>query len=239
MGLFDKKTCDICGGKIGLLGNRKVDDGNMCKDCASLLSPLMTDRRRTTLADIREHLSYREENKKKVNALNITRSFGNSQKLLIDDNAGCFIVTSSSRWQNDNPDVILLSQVTGCIDEVRESRTELKTKDNEGKPISYNPPRYDVDYDFYITLDINSPWFNKLTMKVNGSRVEDRFSAAYKDASKQMAELKETLTAVRDRTFSENEAAAQPKSAVQCPCCGASTLPDHKGCCEFCGGAVK
>ena len=34
MGLFDKKVCDICGEKIGLLGNRKLDDGNLCKDCA-------------------------------------------------------------------------------------------------------------------------------------------------------------------------------------------------------------
>ena len=25
MGLFDKKNCDICGEKIGLLGNRKLD----------------------------------------------------------------------------------------------------------------------------------------------------------------------------------------------------------------------
>ena len=29
MGLFDKKYCDICGEKIGLLGNRKLDDGNL------------------------------------------------------------------------------------------------------------------------------------------------------------------------------------------------------------------
>ena len=34
MGLFDKKYCDICGEKIGLLGNRKLDDGNLCKECA-------------------------------------------------------------------------------------------------------------------------------------------------------------------------------------------------------------
>ena len=39
MGLFDKKYCDICGEKIGLLGNRKLEDGNLCKDCARKLSP--------------------------------------------------------------------------------------------------------------------------------------------------------------------------------------------------------
>ena len=41
MGLFDafkKKQCDICGGDIGLLGNKKLEDGNMCKNCAKKLS---------------------------------------------------------------------------------------------------------------------------------------------------------------------------------------------------------
>ena len=27
MGLFDTKYCDGCGGKIGMLGNRKLEDG--------------------------------------------------------------------------------------------------------------------------------------------------------------------------------------------------------------------
>ena len=39
MGLFEKKYCDVCGEKIGLLGNRKLEDGNLCKDCAKKLSP--------------------------------------------------------------------------------------------------------------------------------------------------------------------------------------------------------
>ena len=44
MGLFDKKYCDICGEKIGLLGNRKLEDGNLCKDCARKLSPFFSER---------------------------------------------------------------------------------------------------------------------------------------------------------------------------------------------------
>ncbi len=45
MGLFDKKYCSICGEKIGLLGNRKLEDGNLCKDCAKQLSPWFSERR--------------------------------------------------------------------------------------------------------------------------------------------------------------------------------------------------
>ena len=53
MGLFDKKNCDICGEKIGLLGNRKLDDGNLCKNCAAKLSPWFEERRHSTVDDIK------------------------------------------------------------------------------------------------------------------------------------------------------------------------------------------
>lgn len=33
MGLFDKKICDICGGKVGMLTFSKLEDGNICADC--------------------------------------------------------------------------------------------------------------------------------------------------------------------------------------------------------------
>lgn len=63
MGLFDKKNCDICGDKIGLLGNRKLDDGNLCKNCAAKLSPWFEERRHSTVEEIKRQLDYREENK--------------------------------------------------------------------------------------------------------------------------------------------------------------------------------
>lgn len=53
MGLFDKKYCDICGEKIGLLGNRKLSDGNLCKDCAAKLSPWFMDQVADCQMDIR------------------------------------------------------------------------------------------------------------------------------------------------------------------------------------------
>ena len=73
MGLFDKKICDICGEKIGLLGNRKLADGNLCKDCAKKLSPWFEERRHSTVEDIKRQLEYREKNKKAVMDFCITR----------------------------------------------------------------------------------------------------------------------------------------------------------------------
>ena len=72
MGLFDKKQCSICGKDIGLLGNRKLEDGNLCKDCAAKLSPWFSDRRHSTVAEIRRQLEYREANKAEVAKLSPT-----------------------------------------------------------------------------------------------------------------------------------------------------------------------
>lgn len=239
MGLFDKKYCDICGGKIGLLGNRKLEDGNMCKNCAGLLSPFTTDRRKTTLSEIKEHLAYRKENENQVAGFNATRSLGGKTKVLLDEDAGKFIVSSSSRWQSENPDVIKFSQVTGCQTEIRESKTELKWKDNEGKQVSFSPPRYDIDYDFYITINVNSPWFNSINFKINDNRVEQYGSVEYREMDRQSGEIKEALTKVRQEVRENVAAANAPKIAQLCPLCGATTTPNANGCCEFCGGAMQ
>ena len=58
MGFFDKKYCDICGEKIGLLGNRKLEDGNLCKECAKKLSPWFEERRHSTVDDIKRQLEF-------------------------------------------------------------------------------------------------------------------------------------------------------------------------------------
>lgn len=72
MGLFDKKNCDICGEKIGLLGNRKLDDGNLCKNCASKLSPWFEERRHSTVEDIKRQLEYREKKQKMLFAVSVS-----------------------------------------------------------------------------------------------------------------------------------------------------------------------
>ena len=236
--IFEKKSCDICGGEIGLLGNRKLEDGNLCKECAKKLSPFFSERRRSTVEQIREQLDYREANKDRVAGFNTTRTLGGDTKVLLDEDAQCFIVTSSSRCRDANPDVMDFSQVTGCDSEVRETRTEIYRENSEGHRESYDPPRYDIDYDVYLTIHVNSPYFDEITFKVNDSRIEERYSVEFREAERQANEIREALTSLRE-TVRENVAAAKaPKVAVTCPFCGATTMPDANGRCEFCGGAI-
>lgn len=239
MGLFRKKNCGVCGGKIGLLGNRKLADADMCKDCASLLSPYLTGRRRTTLAEIKEHLAYREENKKAVADFNVTKTIGDRTKLLVDEQKSNFIVTSSSSWQRANPDVIPLSSVTGCDTEIAEEKTELTTKDAEGNEVSYTPPRYRSDYDFYVKIHLNSPWFDEVNFKVNSNSIDRYGSVSYREAERQMLEIRDVLLQSQEQVLDKERMANAPKTAKTCPSCGATTIPDQNNRCEFCGGAVE
>lgn len=239
MGFFDKKNCDVCGEKIGLLGNRKLDDGNMCKECAKKLSPFTKDRKKTSLADIKDHLAYREANKDAVAAFQVTRTLGDRTKVLLDEDAGNFVVTSARQWREENPDVIAFSQVTGCQTEIRESKSEVTYKDSEGNDVSYNPPRYDSDYDFYVTIHVNSPYFDEIEFKVNSGQIEQSGSVEFREADRQSQEIKEALTQVRQDARDQAAAANAPKMAQTCPYCGATTTPDASGRCEYCGGAVN
>ena len=173
MGLFDKKYCDICGAQIKLLGNKKLEDGNCCKDCVSKLSPWFSDRRHSTVEEIKAQIEYREANKAEVEAFNVTRTIGDNTKVLIDEDQKKFIVTSSSKWRDCNPDVIPFSSVTGCNTRIDESKSEITTKGPDDHEVSCNPQRFSFDYDFYVTIHINNPFFDEINFRINSSSVEE------------------------------------------------------------------
>ena len=300
MGLFDKKFCDICGNKIGLLGNRKLEDGNLCKDCAAKLSPWFSERRSSTVEAIREQLAYREENQQKVADFNVTRTLGDEYTVFLDEDHGKFCVSRDRDLRTGNPDILDFTQVTGCELDVEESKDEVKREDEEGKQVSYDPPRYDYSYDFYIDLRVNHPWFDQMRFRINPSTVNVEYGSTMAagapaaaarpappsppphgqhpapggrppmkpgtrpaaDVAKQALfggttaafdpttnaeyqrymtmgqEIKEAILRVRQEARDSAAEANAPKTAVQCPHCGASTIPDANGCCEFCGGAI-
>ena len=171
MGLFDKKYCDICGEKIGLLGNRKLEDGNLCKDCAKQLSPWFSDRRRSTVEDIKRQLAYREENRSRASQFRTTRSYGEDWKVLLDEEHRWFTVTRARDLADANPDILDYTALTGCRVDIDESRTEQKREGPDGKEVSYNPPRYEYSYDFEVIISVNNPYFDEMKFRLNNSSV--------------------------------------------------------------------
>ena len=254
--LFEKKVCDICGGEIGLLGNRKLEDGNMCKECTKKLSPWFDERRHSTIERINAQLQYREENKARVAAFRTTRSFGEVYDLHLDEDKQQLMVVRTNKIAEENPDVVDFSQVTGCELDIDERRTEEKRQDKDGNEVSYNPPRYSYDYDFYIVIRVNHPWFDDMRFKLNRSSVEignqiarggfstsmanpGQRSMEYRRYEQMGQEIREAILNARQTARDTVAAAAAPKAAITCPWCGATTMPDASGCCEYCGGAVN
>ena len=52
-------------------------------------------------------------------------------------------------------------------------------------------------------------------------------------------EIRDTLTRARQEVRERAVSEAAPKAAVTCPWCGATTIPDASGCCEYCGGSLN
>lgn len=246
MGLFDKKYCSICGEKIGLLGNRKLEDGNCCKECASKLSPFFSERRHSTVDEIKEQLAYREANLAEVEKFQVTRTIGDDTKVLIDENAGNFIITSAGKnWRESNPDVIPFSCVTGCDTKIDETKSEDTTTDKDGNRVSYKPPHYTYSYFYEVTVHVNNPYFDEINFRLNTFAIKEktvghllRHGSEYDSYAQALAEVKGVFSGIRETTRAKIEEANTPKAPVKCPCCGATTVPDEKGCCEYCGSAL-
>lgn len=190
MGLFDKKYCDICGGKIGFLGNRKLEDGNLCKDCARKLSPFFTERRSSTVEEIRSQLAYREDNAKKLADFHPDLVFGTDEKIYLDLTSKQLIVTRAEDFREDNPDIIDASQIISYEKNIEDNEEEIFFTDKEGNEKSNNPPRYQYAYEFHITLKIDSPWFDEISVDLNnGERPDNKESDLFMEQQMKLSEL--------------------------------------------------
>ena len=193
MGLFEKKYCDICGEKIGLLGNRKLEDGNMCSKCAGKLSPFFTGRKKSTLEEIKAQLAYREQNRQNLNYFNANRVLGNNTKVFIDDSQGKFVVSRKSDYRTENADIIDISQVSSARYEVEEHKSEIFREDSEGHRRSYDPPRYDCEYEITIYINVNSPYFNEIEFELTDERPESRYNEEFRRCEQQANEIVSAL----------------------------------------------
>jgi len=173
--MFEKKECSICGKESGILGNRKLEDGNLCKECTSKLSPWFEERRHATVKEIEHHLGYREFNKEKLKHVKITRSFGEYHKIHIGYTEGYpffFIVSKENDYVAENADIFFFLYLKDCRLDINEYCTEL-TRLNENKQrVSYNPPRYEYRYDFYVVLGVQSDFCDEIKFKLNKNSVK-------------------------------------------------------------------
>ena len=183
--LFEKKECAICGGEIGLLGNRKLEDGNMCKHCAKKLSPWFSDRRNSTVEEINAQLRYREENRAALAGFAPAYRMGENDHFIAELQDGVpsrFVVSGNKDYMEENADLINFRDVSSCTIDIDESRSEQYRTNDKGESVSYNPPRYTYSYNFYVKLHIeNNPYFDQIRFQLNNFSVDVRPEACRGD----------------------------------------------------------
>ena len=178
MGLFDvfkKKDCEICGKEVGIFGYKKLEDGEICKDCVKLLSPWFDDRRHSTVEQIKAQLAAREKNRQALQSWNYSLALGDYYTMYVKtegDVPVSFVVSTTENFRENNADILEFSQVAACTPDIRESRDELKQTNSQGEKVSFDPPRYEYRYDFSVKLDIQGcPYIDDMRFRINASTV--------------------------------------------------------------------
>lgn len=203
-GIFERKVCDICGQKCGILGGTKLKDGRLDKSCTEKLSPLIGYLKNYTVEDIKEHLAYREENMEQIRNFNVTHMLGgDGSKLYIDIDNRRFFVSGTDSWRSMNPDIISFDQIVEGDLNIVEDKREIKKKDEEGKEVSYNPKRYEYKYNFNVKITVNSKWFNSVNVKVNRSTIDGFDGDAYEDAYLYSEAICEVVNLMKDGSNEE------------------------------------
>ena len=117
MGLFNifkKQDCEICGKEVGMFGYKKLEDGEICKDCIKLLSPWFDDRRHSTVEQIKAQIAYREENRTALDSFRPTVAYGERYTLraeLVNGIPTRFVVAQTDDYKEENADIILVREV--------------------------------------------------------------------------------------------------------------------------------
>lgn len=208
--MFQKKVCARCGRELGLTGWRSLEDGFLCKDCTGMLSPFFTGRKRSDTASILAQLDAREKNLEAVRAFQCTEQYGTGfNALCVDRSQGWFLIGNARNWRNENPDVLSVESVRECRLEVRESRSELRMRDKDGHMVSYEPRRYEYNYNIEVELTVDFPWFDNMTLNL-GSSVSGDDAEEYWNAVK-------TGTAIQQALGFEPEMMSPPRPSDPLP----------------------
>lgn len=119
MAFFDKKSCGLCGGKVGMMRKLTLSDATLCSDCRNRTSSLVPKStwKRLGVDDVKRHLAERERNKARFAEFTATSSAGGTARdggaLRLDERRGWFLFATGRDWSNGNPEVFDASAFRG------------------------------------------------------------------------------------------------------------------------------
>ena len=118
MGMFERETCSICGGKCCLLNKDILADGYVCAACGKDISLNISSTRKITVAQIKQYLVYRAENRAKLqNVFTPTFQVGSTLAVFIDTKNKLWCVSRSGDYLQENADLFTFAEFVSAYRE--------------------------------------------------------------------------------------------------------------------------
>jgi len=202
-----KKNCVVCGDKASILTRIKLNDGFLCSDCAKKCSEHLDDFDEITAEEIKNHLEYRKRNKNSAMLKNFvaTMSLGEYEILRIDEPHGYWLLETEKRFNNNNPDIFMLSQITD-VEFVRKKEC-LNRFDSEdaGQKLSTRFKRKKnrcpiYGFWFYIIIKVNHPCFTEINMRVNKYIISEKNQIEYLAAVRTAQDIIDIITELSEKS---------------------------------------
>lgn len=254
-----KECCGICNQPISVFDKAKVADGACCKNCRAKLSVFSRKGSEITLKQIKEQITAREKNARKLAVFQPSKTIGLRTKLFIDEANGQFLISASTDFQKENADVFNCEDITNCSIDVKEYKTEVLYENEKGKKLSFMPPMFAYSYDIFLEISINIPYIDVLRIPVNNKPIDNdqkilfkydrkqnpsmggktsnseevRASTQYQKILQIAQDMQQALKTERDRATGFGT--IQRKAL--CPWCGVKSSSSN-GVCDHCGGPL-
>lgn len=195
-----KKSCAVCGEKASIWTRLRIKDGFLCNTCAKKCSEHLEYFHRFSSNEIKEHLKYREENARsdRLKDFSPTISLGEYEILRIDEKSGCWLLKTEKRFNNENPDIFRLSQITD-VEFVRKKECLNRFDENTvsrraAKKLKRRKNRCPIyGYWFYVVIKLNHPYFNKIDMRINKYIISEKNQIDYIGALRNAQDIVEIV----------------------------------------------
>lgn len=110
---FLDETCSLCGRQLTKYGNKKLKDGTLCRICAKVSSPWLSDEdfSRKTVEDMRKHIIYRGQNLAKLDTFVCSKVVEGKYSLYLDEENRQLYFAKKKDVKRENPDIIPFDDV--------------------------------------------------------------------------------------------------------------------------------
>lgn len=100
--------------------------------------------------------------------------------VLVDTKQKCFVISETADPRGAS-DVMMISDIVSMDVVSIPCMLELKTKNEEGQTVSFNPPRYEKSMWYACVIYLKNSWTNQINLRITGQAVPENMTLSYRE----------------------------------------------------------